>query len=88
MPLIISHKNKKIDKQLSKLGSQIVLVDETDAREAQIVLKIREQYSLSEELALHRKQMIGALDKKEWDDYVDYVTKCIADVDSNTQVDE
>ena len=75
--LKIRKTNKKVDQTLSKLGSQVALVDEKDETEARIVTAIRQRYSLSEELALNRKKNMGTVDPAEWQAFVDYVEECI-----------
>lgn len=75
--LKIRKTNKKVDQTLSKLGSQVALVDEKDETEARIVAAIRQRYSLSEELALNRKKNMGTVDPAEWQAFVDYVEECI-----------
>ena len=38
---------------------------------------IRQRYSMSKELALHRKQAMGILPEEEWNEYCEYVEECI-----------
>lgn len=56
---------------------KIQLVSEASEEETEIELLIREQYSLSQELALHRKKAMGIVDETEWNDYVAYIQECI-----------
>lgn len=56
---------------------KIQLVSEASEEETEIELLIREQYSLSQELALHRKKAMGIVDETEWNNYVAYVQECI-----------
>lgn len=66
--------NEQIQKSKDlKLG----LVSEASQKETEIELLIREQYSLSQELALHRKKAMGVVDTEEWDAYVTFVQECI-----------
>jgi len=66
--------NEQIQKSKDlKLG----LVSEASQEETEIELLIRENYSLSQELALHRKKAMGIVDEAEWDTYVAYVQACI-----------
>ena len=66
--------NQQIQKSKDlKLG----LVSEASQEETEIELFIREQYSLSQELALHRKKAMGIVDEAEWNNYVAYVQECI-----------
>lgn len=46
---------------------------------------IREKYSLSKELSLHRKKMLGIVDNTEWQEYVDYVNECILKVKESVE---
>ena len=64
------HRNKMTD-----LKTQ--LVQEASDVEVGIELKIREKYSMSQELALHRKMLMGVLDENEWAEYCEYVQKCV-----------
>ena len=75
----ISKTNKKVDETLSKHGSQIALIDERDETEARIVTAIRQRYSLSEELALHRKKAMGTVDATEWDEYCAFVESVVSE---------
>ena len=77
MPFIIKKPDKELERQVSKLGSQMIFSDEPDELDAKIVSKIRLEYSTSRELALHRKKLLGIVDEEEWQTYVDYVVKCI-----------
>ena len=74
----VHHTNARVDEQISKLGSQVALIDEKDNREARIVEAIRTRYTLSEELALHRKKEMGTIDPDEWSAYCDFVESVIA----------
>lgn len=72
--------NEQIQKSKDlKLG----LVSEASEEETEIELLIRENYSLSQELALHRKKAMGIVDEVEWDKYVTYVQECIDRVRNN-----
>jgi hypothetical protein len=54
------------------------LVKESSEEDQKINTYIREQYSMSQELALHRKRLMGTLSAEEWQTYTDYVEECIA----------
>ena len=52
------------------------VAEQTD-EETKIELYIRERYSMSQELALHRKKLMGVLEDGEWDAYCAYIEECI-----------
>ena len=64
------HRNKTVD-------LKVQLVEEKTNEEIAIELAIREKYSMSQELALHRKKLMDTVDAKEWDEYTAYVQECI-----------
>lgn len=78
----IHKRDREVDATLKSLGSQVKMTEETDETDSKVVLLIRERYSLSKELCLHRKKLIGTVDAQEWSAYVDYVLECIAKVDA------
>lgn len=53
-----------------------LVADQTE-EETKIELYIREKYSMSQELALHRKKLMGVLSDDEWNGYVAFVEECI-----------
>ena len=69
------HRNKVTD-------LKVFLVEEASDEEVNIELAIREKYSMSQELALHRKKLMGAVDPDEWDEYTAFVQECIDKVRS------
>ncbi len=64
------HRNKVTD-------LKVFLVEEASDEEVNIELAIREKYSMSQELALHRKKLMGVVEPSEWDEYTAYVQECI-----------
>lgn len=64
------HRNKVTDLKVS-------LVEEASNEEVNIELAIREKYSMSQELAMHRKKLMGTVEASEWDEYTAYVQECI-----------
>ena len=69
------HRNKVTD-------LKVFLVEEASDEEVNIELAIREKYSMSQELALHRKKVMGAVEPSEWDEYTAFVQECIDKVRS------
>ena len=69
------HRNKVTD-------LKVFLVEEASDEEVNIELAIREKYSMSQELALHRKKLMGAVEPSEWDEYTAFVQECIDKVRS------
>lgn len=61
--------------------SKAALIAESSDREVEIELLIRQRYSLSQELALHRKHAMGTLDTETWEAYCGYVQECVEAVD-------
>lgn len=61
---------------------KLLLTAENDEDMA-INLRIRTRYSMSQELALHRKKAMGTKTagfKAEWDEYCAFVQECIDDI--------
>jgi len=56
---------------------KLSLVQEATDEEVRIELLIRERYTMSQELSLHRKKLMGTVSKTEWNAYCDYVEDCI-----------
>lgn len=56
-------------------------MDEKTDKEIKVECLIREQYSISQEIMLHRKKLMGVLSKEEWDAYVAFIEECIAKAD-------
>lgn len=77
--LEIYKKNKDI-KNLERICGRIEptanLVKENE-EDFKVNSLIREKYSLSQELCLHRKKIIGIVDESEWNEYVAFVEECI-----------
>ena len=63
-----------------KNASQSALIAEQTEEEHKINLLIREKYSMSQELELHRKKLNGALPDEKWEEYNAYVEECIKQV--------
>lgn len=77
MAVEIKKGNIGYEKRQKEQDLKLSLVQEASEREVAIELLIRERYSLSQELGLHRKKSMGYLSEKEWKDYCDYVEECI-----------
>ena len=54
-------------------------MEEKNEEDAKIEALIRQEggYSMSQELAIHRKRAMGILPDEEWDRYCAYVQECI-----------
>lgn len=68
----IGYERKQRDTDL-----KLSLVQEATDEEVRIELLIRERYTMSQELSLHRKKLMGTVPKAEWNTYCDYVEDCI-----------
>lgn len=55
----------------------IGLISEATDEDTAIELLIRDRYSISQELALHRKKLMKTVDAAEWNAYTAYVEECI-----------
>lgn len=75
--LIIKHKDLENEANVKANACRSQYADEPNEKDAKIVLLIRERYTLSMELALHRKKLVGAVDEDEWNAYQNYVLECI-----------
>ena len=85
MAIIITHHDMDAEANTKKAASGAMLCDEPNAENDKIVRLIREAgYSLSMELALHRKKLIGAVDEDEWNAYQTCVLECIAKAKEET----
>lgn len=77
--LEIYKKNKDI-KNLERICGRIEptanLVKENE-EDFKVNSLIREKYSLSQELCLHRKKILGIVDENEWNEYVAFVEECV-----------
>ena len=75
-------KDKETEVRLAELEVRIGLVEEKNEKDAKIEALIRQEggYSMSQELAIHRKKMMGILPDEEWDRYCAYVQECIGKV--------
>lgn len=77
MAVTIKKGNIGYDKRQKEQDLKMSLVQEASDKEIEIELLIREKYSMSQELALHRKKAMGTLEKKVWEDYCKYVEECV-----------
>lgn len=82
MSLIIKN-NVQEEMNNKKNSSQSALIAEQTEEEHQINYLIRERYSMSQELELHRKKLNNTLSDKEWDEYNTFVEDCIKLVREN-----
>ena len=73
------------DEMLKKRTSfQASLLADTSEEDIKIEMLIREKYSNSMEIALHRKKLMGVADETEWTSYCAYVQECIDKVREET----
>lgn len=72
-----------IKAELAATALNARFVGEHSLEEINIEELIRENYSLSQEVALHRKKLMGTVDPEEWDEYVAFVEECIAKAREN-----
>ena len=56
------------------------LVKEATDEDIKINSLIRERYSMSQEMALHRKKIMGIINDDEWNAYAVYIALCIEKV--------
>ena len=75
--VIIKRGNVNREKAEKERDLKIKLIEDSCDEDVRIELLIRKGYSLSEELALHRKKMAGLCEETEWNEYNAYVQKCI-----------
>ena len=78
--VIIKRGNVNREKAEKERDLKIKLIEDSCDEDVRIELLIRKRYSLSEELALHRKKIMGVCEWDEWDAYCEYVQGCIARV--------
>lgn len=86
MSILIKKKSKEtkhVESVMSRVDSEQELTKELTEEDKKIVGYIRngienhEGISLSQELCIHRKKILGIINDDEWNDYVDFVNKCI-----------
>jgi hypothetical protein len=53
------------------------LVKEATDEDIKINSLIRERYSMSQEMALHRKKIMGIINDDEWLAYTSFISECI-----------
>ena len=82
MSLIIKN-NVQEEMNNKKNSSQSALIAEQTEEEHKINMLIRERYSMSQELELHRKKLNGTLSDEDWETYNAYVEECIKQVREN-----
>lgn len=63
--------------RLDEANLRTDLIKEATDLEITIEFYIREKYSLSQEVAIHRKKLLGELTDEEWNEYNDFVKDCI-----------
>ena len=86
--LVIKHPDLENEANVKANASRSQYADEPNEEDAKIVLLIRERYTLSMELALHRKKLVGAVDEDEWNAYQNYVLECIERARASEAVSE
>ena len=77
---LIQKNNVQEEMNNKKNASQSALIAEQTEEEHKINLLIREKYSMSQELELHRKKLNGVLPDEEWEEYNTYIKDCIRQV--------
>lgn len=77
---LIRKNNVQEEMNNKKNASQSALIAEQTEEEHKINLLIREKYSMSQELELHRKKLNGVLSDEEWEEYNTYIEDCIRQV--------
>ena len=72
-------KDQETELRLKEIEVRIGLVEEKNEEDAKIEALIRQEggYSMSQELAIHRKKLMGILPDDEWNAYCTYVQACI-----------
>ena len=75
------------DMQEKKNSSDAQYVHEMSDEDTKIQALIREKYSLSMEVALHRKKIMRTVEAAEWTEYTHYVEECIAKVREGSEAD-
>ena len=73
----ITKANNQEEANMKKASFLSSLVDEKTEEEIKTECLIREKYSISQELMLHRKKLMNTLPDEEWNEYVSFVEECI-----------
>lgn len=76
--MIVIKKND-VQKEISDKQKtlNLSLVSDNSEEDLRIEVLIRETYTLSQELAIHRKKLMGELSDEEWKKYCAFVKECI-----------
>ena len=74
---MIEKHDKDMQKQISSMVLATQLIKDNGEEDIEIELLIRERYSLSNELAIHRKKLLGIIEDEEWEEYNTFVLECI-----------
>lgn len=76
--MIVIKKNN-VQKEISdkQKSLNLSLVSDNLEEDIRIEALIREVYTLSQELAIHRKKLMGELSDDEWEKYYTFVKECI-----------
>lgn len=79
-------KKGNVERDMNEKNVAVIsgLLRDSSERDMKIETLLREQYSLSQELAIHRKKMSGEIEEEEWENYVSYVKECIAKAKEET----
>lgn len=78
----------ELDMAVSKALLNSKLCAEEDGDNLEIEMLIREKYSMSQEICIHRKKLMGTLEDEEWQEYVSYIEECIKKVQEKQPVEE
>lgn len=75
----LEFEKKDVDLQMlaTRAAYKAEYVGETTETDRTINGLIREKYSLSQEVCLHRKKMMGTVGDEEWTEYCNFVEDCI-----------
>ena len=77
---MIEKHDRDLQKQINSMILATQLIKDNGEEDIEIELLIREKYSMSQEICIHRKKLMGILEENEWQEYVSYVEECIKKV--------
>lgn len=84
--MLLIKKRDRNSESISKLESQVELTKEANSKDIKIEFYIRnglddhEGISMSKEIGILRKKLMGILPDEEWNDYTTFIEKCISKV--------
>lgn len=94
MPIVINKKSKTIkaiERKIGQIDTNVELVKDASDKDTNIEYNIRkgtqnhDGISLSQEIGILRKKILGTLSDEDWNDYTSFIQECIDLANNNEQ---